>query len=159
MKLCITISKYHSWYLCQISLQIMLLPIQIHWGNVFKHSCIQRHKIQRKSYPWSQDTFQTNGNLPAHTFRALSPTDLSKKKPLALSNVWGKYFKLKKKNLMVGGYQHNLKEKLLTQINKTPRNWNSALLKQNSKEEKEMLPFVTQCQPLGSIIKDALMEK
>ena len=23
------ISKYHSWYLCQISLQIMLLPIQI----------------------------------------------------------------------------------------------------------------------------------
>ena len=29
MKLRITISKYHSWYLCPISLQIMLLPIQI----------------------------------------------------------------------------------------------------------------------------------
>ena len=29
MKLRITILKYHSWYLCQISLQIMLLPIQI----------------------------------------------------------------------------------------------------------------------------------
>ena len=29
MKLRITISKYHSWYLCQISLQIMLLPIPI----------------------------------------------------------------------------------------------------------------------------------
>ena len=29
MKLCITILKYHSWYLCQLrSLQIMLLPIQ-----------------------------------------------------------------------------------------------------------------------------------
>ena len=28
MKLCITILKYHSWYLCQISLQFMLLPIQ-----------------------------------------------------------------------------------------------------------------------------------
>ena len=27
MKLRITILKYHSWYLCQISLQIMLLPI------------------------------------------------------------------------------------------------------------------------------------
>ena len=25
----ITILKYHSWYLCQISLQIMLLPILI----------------------------------------------------------------------------------------------------------------------------------
>ena len=29
MKLLITILKYHSWYLCQISLQIILLPIQI----------------------------------------------------------------------------------------------------------------------------------
>ena len=29
MKLRITIPKYHSWYLCQISLQIMLLPIKI----------------------------------------------------------------------------------------------------------------------------------
>ena len=25
----ITISKYHLWYLCQVSLEIMLLPIQI----------------------------------------------------------------------------------------------------------------------------------
>ena len=29
VKLSITILKYHSWYLCQISLQIVLLPIQI----------------------------------------------------------------------------------------------------------------------------------
>ena len=29
LKLRITVSKYHSCYLCQISLQIMLLPIQI----------------------------------------------------------------------------------------------------------------------------------
>ena len=29
VKLPITISKYRSWYLCQISLQIMLLPIHI----------------------------------------------------------------------------------------------------------------------------------
>ena len=28
MKLRITILKYHLWYLCQISLQIMLLPIR-----------------------------------------------------------------------------------------------------------------------------------
>ena len=31
MKLHITISKYHLWYLCQISLQIMLLPIQMYF--------------------------------------------------------------------------------------------------------------------------------
>ena len=30
MKLRITILKYNSWYLCQISLLIMLSPIQIH---------------------------------------------------------------------------------------------------------------------------------
>ena len=29
VKLCITISKYHPWYLCQISLEIMPLLIQI----------------------------------------------------------------------------------------------------------------------------------
>ena len=35
VKLRITISKYHSWYLCQISLQIMLLPIQTYRNQVF----------------------------------------------------------------------------------------------------------------------------
>ena len=32
VQLRVTILKYHSWYLCQISLQIMLLPIQIRSG-------------------------------------------------------------------------------------------------------------------------------
>ena len=38
VKLRITISKYHSWYLCHISLQIMLLPIltKCLWGVVGK---------------------------------------------------------------------------------------------------------------------------
>ena len=57
------------------------------------------------------------------------------------------------------GYQHNLKEKLLSEINETHRNWKSALLKQYSEEENEMLPFVTQYQPLVSTVKEALMEK
>ena len=34
VKLSITISKYHSWYLCQISLQIMLLPILISHSSI-----------------------------------------------------------------------------------------------------------------------------
>ena len=42
--------------------------------------------------------------------------------------------------------------------------WNSqkpksVLPKQNSKEEKEMLPLVTQYQPLVFTVKEALMEK
>ena len=57
------------------------------------------------------------------------------------------------------GYQHNLKTKFLSEINETHRNWKSALLKQNSKEEKETLSFVTQNQPLVSTKKEALMEK
>ena len=36
VKLRITISKYHEWYLCQISLQIMLLPIQIAPQSIFR---------------------------------------------------------------------------------------------------------------------------
>ena len=50
------------------------------------------------------------------------------------------------------GYQNNLKTKLLSEINETQRNWKSALLKQNSKEEKEMLSFVTQYQPLVPLV-------
>ena len=41
MKLRITILKYHSWYLCQISLQIMLLPIQI--PLVIFQNCLKFH--------------------------------------------------------------------------------------------------------------------
>ena len=35
----------------------------------------------------------------------------------------------------------------------------AALLKENDKYEKEILPFVTQYKPLVSIIKEALMKK
>ena len=94
----------------------------------------------------------TSGNLPAHTFSPLSPTHLSKEKfEESISNF--------QKPLMDRGYQHNLKEKLLSEICKTHRNWNFAILKQNSKEGKEMLPFLTQYQSLVSTRKDAFMEK
>ena len=60
---------------------------------------------------------------------------------------------------MVRDYQHSLKKKLLSEINETHRNWKSALLIQNSKEQKEMLSFVTQYQLLVSTLIEALMEK
>lgn len=56
------------------------------------------------------------------------------------------------------GYRLNFNEKLLSELIKTHRNWKSALLKQN-REEKEMMPFVTQYWPLVSTLKEALMEK
>ena len=57
------------------------------WDCVFRHVCIQRHKIQGKIYPWCKDTFKTNGKLlaPAHisprvTLQMLKK-NLSKEKP------------------------------------------------------------------------------
>ena len=52
-----------------------------------------------------------------------------------------------------GGYPHSLTENLLSEIKKYKRE--SKLLKQNNKEEKEILPFVTQYQPSVSTIKEA----
>ena len=48
-------------------------------------------------------------------------------------------------------------ENLLLDIKFTERE--SALLKHNNKEEKEILPFVTQYQPSVSTLKEVLMKK
>ena len=44
MKLRMTISKYRSWHLCQISLQIMLLPTQTICVLLFSNC--KRDKVQ-----------------------------------------------------------------------------------------------------------------
>ena len=55
------------------------------------------------------------------------------------------------------GWPHNFERKIAIR-SKTHRR-KAALLKQNNKEEKEILPFVTQYKPLVSIIKESLMKK
>ena len=55
------------------------------------------------------------------------------------------------------GWPHNFERKIAVR-SKTHRR-KAALLKQNNKEEKEILPFVTQYKPLVSLIKEALMKK
>ena len=45
-----------------------------HWPCVFRHGCIQRHKIQGKIYPWCKDAFLAKANLLAHTFHLVSPS-------------------------------------------------------------------------------------
>ena len=47
LKLRITISKYHSWYLCQISLQIMILPVLLLLLLLLLHTYI--HKLYLSS--------------------------------------------------------------------------------------------------------------
>ena len=51
------------------------------------------------------------------------------------------------------GYPQTLMENLLSEIKFTKRE--SKLLKQNIKEDKEILPFMTQYQPSVSTIKEA----
>ena len=62
-----------------------------------------------------------------------------------------------KKRLIDRGYPQTMIENLLSDIKFTERE--SALLKHNNKEEKEILPFVTQYQPSVSTFKDVLMKK
>ena len=54
---------------------------------------------------------------------------------------------------MDGGYPQTLIENLLSEVKFTKGSLK--LLKQNNKEEKEILPFVTQYQPSVSTIKEA----
>ena len=56
---------------------------------------------------------------------------------------------------MERGWPHNFEIKI-TIRSKTYRR-KAAFLKQNNKEEKEILPFVTQYKPLVSIIRETLM--
>ena len=62
-----------------------------------------------------------------------------------------------KNRLMNRGYPETLIKNLLSEIKFTEREFK--LLKQNNREEKEMLPFVTQYQPSVSTIKKAWMKK
>ena len=54
------------------------------------------------------------------------------------------------------GYPQTVIENLLSDIKFTERE--SALMKHNNKEEKEILPFVTQYQPSVSTLKEVLMK-
>ena len=68
-----------------------------------------------------------------------------------------KIFQISKKSLIERGYPQTLIENLQSDIKFTERE--SALLKHNKKEEKEILPFVTLYQPSVSTLKEVLMKK
>ena len=72
MKLRITISKYHSWYLCQISLQIMLLPIRITNSPVILGTLFFNRKKNWSPPPARtlQDGIKENSTL--HLYRTAS---------------------------------------------------------------------------------------
>ena len=104
-----------------------------------------------------------NGNLPVYTFSPLTTHQLLKWiwQTRSLENptkklLWGSISDFKKR-LMDRGWPHNFERKNAIR-SKTHRR-KATLLKQNNKEEKEILPFVTQYKPLVSIIKKALMKK
>ena len=134
----------------------------------FRNSCIPRHNIQRKmrkSYPWRKDAFQTETLQYIH-FHLLSSTNCWLRahvvQTTSLENptkklLWGLGISDFKRAWWTEASHTILEEKLLSEVKLTERK--AALLKQNNKEEKEMLPFVTQYQPLVSIIKEASLMK
>ena len=104
-----------------------------------------------------------NGNLPVYTFSPLTTHQLLKWiwQTRSLENptnklLWGSISDFKKR-LMDRGWPHNFERKIAIRSN-THRG-KAALLTQNNKEEKQILPFVTQYRPLVSIIKEALLKK
>ena len=62
-----------------------------------------------------------------------------------------------KEHLIDRGYPQTMIENLLSGTKFIERE--SALLKHNNKEKKEILPFVTQYQPSVSTLKEVLMKK
>ena len=62
-----------------------------------------------------------------------------------------------KNHLIDRGYPQTMIKNLLSDIKFTERE--SALLKHNNKEEKEILPFVTPYQPSMSALKEVLLKK
>ena len=120
-----------------------------------------RHNIQRKmrkSYHWRKDEFKRKPSS-IYIFTSYHPPnvkmDLINKKPwVSYELLWGSISDFKK-GLMDRGWPHNFEIKIAIS-SKTHRR-KAALLKQNNKEEKEILPFVTQYKPLVSIIKETLM--
>ena len=89
--------------------------------------------------------------------------DLSKEKPSEFyeqtpqTTTFEENISIFKKRLIDRRYPQTMIENLLLDIKFTERE--SALLKHNNKEEKEILPFVTQYQPSVSTLKEVLIKK
>ena len=100
-------------------------------------------------------------DLPRYNWRFF--VDLSKKRlvlyqlPVFHKNVFKASNSNFKERLIDKGYPQTMIENLLSDIKFIERE--SALLKHNNKEEKEILPFVTQYQPSVSTLKEVLMKK
>ena len=76
MKLRITILKYHSWYLCQISLQIMLLSILIiiqqNWSNpkyTSMKEMVFHYKLMEKTFFIFKTTYLATVQPASSDFR------------------------------------------------------------------------------------------
>ena len=90
---------------------------------------IQRKPIDVKThFNYTAETFQQT-HLPL-----LTHCRICQRRGLQPQQRLRKVFQISIKRRTDKGYQHNLKEKLLSEINKTHRSWKFALLKQNSKE-------------------------
>ena len=135
-----------------------------HWDNLFRPGCIPRHNIQRKmrkSYHWRKDEFKRKPSS-IYIFTCSHPPnvkmDLTNKKPWEPyeQTPLRKYFRFQK---AVDGQRLATQFERKIAVRSKIHRRKATLLKQNNKEEKEILPFETQYKLLVSIIKEVLMKK
>ena len=128
-----------------------------HWDNLLRHGCIPRHNIQRKmrkSYHWRKDVYTFSPLTTHRMLKWIWPTRSLEYPTNKL--LWGSISDFKKR-LMDRGWPHNFERKIAIR-SKTHRR-KAALLKQNNKEEKEILPFMTQCKPFSVYYKRSFNKK
>ena len=131
------------------------------------HESVQRCKIPQRIYPWRANILQTYWEFSIDEFLLVSPTrrhkefyqgrsiQASENKFLTI-NFWGKYEKLRETRSLNRGYPAGVVEKHLSEVKFSDR---KASLKQNNRNARRILPFVTQCHPALPNLKTLLMRK
>ena len=127
------------------------------WGTRFKEKSILDLKTHLKKTETFQYTHFTSCHPPSVKKGFVKGEALRILRTNSSKTTFEENISNFKKRLIDRGYPQTTIENLLSDIKLTERE--SALLKHNNKEEKEILPFVTQYQPPVSTLKEVLMKK
>ena len=121
--------------------------------TVFRHGCIQRHKIQGKSI-LDVKTHLKQTETFLYTKKTICPRrSLENPTKNSSETTFDENNSNFKKAFDGQSYSQTLIENLLSPRKFTERE--SKLLKQNNQKEKEILPFVTQYEPSVSTVNEA----
>ena len=135
----------------------MFLDTVVYKGTRFKEKYILDVKTHFKRTETFQHTHFTSCPPPSFKKRFVKGEALRTLRTNSSKTSFEENISNFKKRLIDRGYPQTMIKNLLSDIKFTERE--SALLKHNNKEEKEMLPYVTQYQPSVSTLKEVLLKK